>query len=294
MSSSPLRKGPPSALRSFLRTTLFGRLNMRPSLLIVGAQKAATTSLYRYLTLHPEVVPNRNWKEVHFFDSPDALAEGPGRYWRSFPRRLPNAGKQTLEATPEYLYFPWCPALINRYLPEVKILISLREPASRAVSAWRMHRSFSESRLERQRALRDDRSFLTAVEQERRWKRANAGAPFYYLDRGRYAEQVERYLSEFGPERVCVTEVDEFAANPIRELNRMFAFWGLPRLDADRLQRELTRRHNAGDVQEGVTPWDSAGCTKSEFLQVRSFFKEDNERLFDLLGRCFCRWQKEL
>ena len=38
-----------------------------PDFLILGAQKAGTTSLHRYLELHPSVLKPRV-KEVHFFD----------------------------------------------------------------------------------------------------------------------------------------------------------------------------------------------------------------------------------
>ena len=43
------------------------RAGVLPAFIILGAQKAGTTSLYEYLCQHPQIVSARR-KEVHFFD----------------------------------------------------------------------------------------------------------------------------------------------------------------------------------------------------------------------------------
>ena len=44
-------------------------MGSNPSFLIIGAQKAGTTSLFKYLSAHPNVhMPPE--KEIHYFDNP--------------------------------------------------------------------------------------------------------------------------------------------------------------------------------------------------------------------------------
>ena len=53
-------------VRHSLRRLTFGK-RLKPSFVIVGAQKAGTTSLYRYLIQHPNIKSSL-LKEIHYFD----------------------------------------------------------------------------------------------------------------------------------------------------------------------------------------------------------------------------------
>ena len=97
-----------------------GRL---PDFLILGAQKAGTTSLAAWLARHHAcfIAPE---KEVHYFDL--GLAKGEAWYRSRFaaaPWRA-RAG----EATPYYLFHPACAARIARTLPAAKLVVILRDP----------------------------------------------------------------------------------------------------------------------------------------------------------------------
>ncbi len=61
-----------------------------PEFLIVGAQRSGTTSLYRYLLEHPQVLPAIPGKGVHYFDMhPDRSL----RWYRAhFPTRRRGGG----------------------------------------------------------------------------------------------------------------------------------------------------------------------------------------------------------
>ena len=76
---------------------------IRPHFLILGAQKAGTTSLYEFLATHPKIVPNRSWKEVRFFDLPENYSQGMGWYLGNFPTRREAWGRITLDASPSGL-----------------------------------------------------------------------------------------------------------------------------------------------------------------------------------------------
>ena len=84
-------------------------LRQPPDFVIVGAQRGGTTSLYRYLTGHPEVRAALR-KEVHFFDL--NFDKGMDWYLAHFPMR----GEATVvgEASPYYLYHPDVPERMGR------------------------------------------------------------------------------------------------------------------------------------------------------------------------------------
>lgn len=83
-----------------------------PRLIIPGAMKAGTTSLFEYLDGHPQLVPSRE-KEVHYFDM--HFHRGIGWYARQFPRCRAAGGAAALpfESSPYYLFEPRVPARVR-------------------------------------------------------------------------------------------------------------------------------------------------------------------------------------
>lgn len=181
-----------------------GRL---PNFLIVGAAKAATTSLYEMLREHPDIYMSAQ-KETNFFcDFQEHQFTGPGdeeyvnsRVIRTLAAyRAQFAGATTHsavgEASPAYLYYhrtviPRITALLDR----PRIVIVLRNPVERAFSGY----------LHTIRDLRETVSFEEALRLED--KRIDAGWEhlWHHTKLGMYADSVQAYVSTFGRERVLV------------------------------------------------------------------------------------------
>ncbi|MFO7955055.1 sulfotransferase family protein [Thioalkalivibrio sp.] len=110
-----------------------------PDFIIIGAQKSGTTSLYAYLSQHPQLFPSST-KEVHFFDggldpSVDTFKKGMPWYRAHFPlRKNMGANQRTFEASPLYIFNPLAPERIANVVPNVKIIALLRNPTERAIS----------------------------------------------------------------------------------------------------------------------------------------------------------------
>ena len=112
-----------------------------PDFLLLGAQKAGSTSLYVHLMQHPQIIGVAR-KELHFFDYKSAL----GSWWyrTNFPTKAEMAqrsaalGKPVLtgEASPYYLFHPHAARRIARLLPDVKLIALLRNPVDRAFSHY--------------------------------------------------------------------------------------------------------------------------------------------------------------
>lgn len=112
-----------------------------PNLVIAGVNKAGTTSLFRALARHPQVVAS-DVKETCFFlplryDEPQPPVE---HYGRHFPDR--SGAKIVMEATPGYFYGGGRIAPVLAGLSdELRVVVSLREPVSRLLSFFRFQKS---------------------------------------------------------------------------------------------------------------------------------------------------------
>src|SRR5947209_20310719 len=116
-------------------------LRMMPDFIIIGTMRGGTTSLYSYLTTHPHI-GSAYMKEVHFFDV--YYSKGIGWYRSQFPSSIQKyyaeyVQKQqfiTGEASPYYLFHPHAPKRITKFLPQVELIVLLRNPVSRAYSHY--------------------------------------------------------------------------------------------------------------------------------------------------------------
>ena len=115
------------------------RRDALPHFLIIGAQKAGTTSLASYLAAHPGVVPSKR-KEVHFFDL--NYEKGVDWYRSHFPiargqglrRRMRGRRMLTGEASPYYIFHPLAASRAFDLLPAARVIVLLRNPVDRAYS----------------------------------------------------------------------------------------------------------------------------------------------------------------
>jgi hypothetical protein len=247
-------------------------IHRAPEFLIVGAQKAGTTSFYNGLKQHPDILPATT-KEIHYFSQ--YFNKGLDWYLQHFPER--EAGKLSGEASPFYLFHPHAAARIASQLPEVKILILLRNPVERAISHY--HQQF--------RRHHETLAMMEAFQAEhqriaRAWQRLLDGKQASgvkvqqcsYLKRGEYLEQLLRYEQHFPPPQICLLESREFFETPQQSLGKAFEFLGV---DPAFQPADLWPRKPGN--------YDSADPQVLAFL--RDYFAPHNEALFRHLGYRF-------
>ncbi len=204
-----------SALRGWGRATW--RLRMGPDFIIAGAQRCGTTSLFRTLAQHPDVLVPLSGKGVHHFDTASTYARGLPWYVGHFPLRAPahlrTGGRaRTGEASPYYLFHPLAAQRIADAVPEARVVVLLRDPVERAFSAWKQERGrgFEDQDFERALDLEDER-----LEGEEERVRADPSYQSFshqhhaYVRRGRYAEQVRRMQQALRPGALLVQETEE-------------------------------------------------------------------------------------
>ena len=195
-------------------------LRILPSIVIVGAQRAGTTTLFRLFSDHPSVHRATLSKGVGYFDL--SYHRGPRWYRAHFPVRTPRPSPQgvpyvTFESSGYYAFHPLAIERLAADLPSAHVVFMVRNPVDRAYSAHRHEqaRGFEDEEFARAVELEDARlsgevdRILADPRYESLHHRHHA-----YLGRGRYGEQVARMHRHLGADRVHVVDADAFFARP--------------------------------------------------------------------------------
>lgn len=243
-----------------------------PDFIIVGAQKAGTSGLFKTLAQHPELQGSGK-KEVHFFDNDDWYGQKNwDEYQQYFPLKPLYKG-MTFESTPSYLYHPSVAYRLYKFNPHLKIIIMLREPAHRAFSAWKMYHFKTHDNITHARNY-DPRSFDEAIDQE---MREIENTSYYsnfrsYVKRGIYHEQVRNYLQYFSKDQIYFLETRDFKENKNERLNDISRFLGI-------------KEHNLPMVISNQSKIDRSEDYQDTIRRLKHFYKNHNRKLYDLLGQ---------
>ena len=238
-----------------LGSLTYGRLTAGartlPTFLICGGQRCGTTSLYRALAAHPAILKAVLHKGVHYFDT--NYHRGPGWYRAHFPLRdtVSRVGArhgvraQVFESSPYYLYHPHAPARIAADLPNVKLVVLLRDPVERAYSqhAHEVARGY-ETEPDVARALAAEASRLAGEVDRMRaqpWYHSFAHQHLAYRQRGEYVTYLRRLETLVGRDRLHVVDAGDFFTAPEHSYDGVLDFLGLPRLGYPPFERHNAR-----------------------------------------------------
>ncbi len=203
-------------------------IKTKPNFLVVGVPKAGTSSLYNYLKEHPEIyLPEQ--KELHFFANRilEKNTEGPGdklalktiiRNREDYESLYKSIDEESAfgDISPSYFYFSdTVIPLIKSYLGgELKIIISLRDPISRAFSNY----------LHQKRLLLETLSFSEAIDSELKRKTNRYGDFWRYTEHSLYYENCKKYIKAFGEENVKIVLFENLIADSEKEIKDIYKF----------------------------------------------------------------------
>ncbi|WP_051411037.1 sulfotransferase [Synechococcus sp. CC9616] len=207
-----------------------------PHFLGLGTQKGGTTTLHQLLASHPQVFLPA-CKEVHYFD----LNHKRPVEW--YAHHFDKAGKDQHcgEITPFYLYHPEAPRRIKALLPNVKLIVLLRDPVERALSQVFHARKRGFERLEPADALKAECKRLATKDPYSLQKHS-------YLSRSLYLEQLDRYEALFPSEQLLVMKSETFFEDPSGSWDNLQSFL---ELQPQKYQTNMAKA-NAGEP-EGKT-----------------------------------------
>jgi hypothetical protein len=200
-----------------------------PNFLLIGANRAATTTLYHHLGQHPDVFVSPIKEPMYFltadgssideYVAAPAAASGAQPSWDDYLSLFAGAGHHAArgEASTLYLHNAKVVALARR-LPGLRIIAVLRQPVDRAFSNYVMHREWGVERLP---------SFEAAVAAEPARIAARWAQAWHYLALGRYVAAVRAYLNVFGSDRMRIYLFEDVVANPAAVVRDAYAFLGV-------------------------------------------------------------------
>jgi len=252
-----------------------------PNFIIVGAQKSGTTSLFRYLETHPDMVPPIT-KELSFFDK--NFHRGPQWYRLHFPFRTDDSltngtGEKpfTGESSAYYLFHPLAPQRTAETLPQVKIIVVLRNPIDRAYSHYHHKLRRCQESLSFEEAIDAEAERLAGEEEKicaNSGYRSKAHILYSYLARGVYLEQIQRWQQYFSADRMLIIESSRLFKHTADTYRQVLEFLGVRSW-----QPSEFGRHFAGQYKTKMNP-----ATRQRLVD---YFAPHNQRLYDHLGERF-------
>ena len=213
-----------------------------PMFMVIGAIKAGTTSLHRYLQQHPDVfLPERKEPRYFAYDVRQGPDVGLNRFAISSFEEYQSlflavaAESAVGEASPQYLWSPVAPVRIKEMLPDIKMIAILRNPVDRAFSSF-LH-------LTRD-GVETHTDFGASLSAEEGRIREHCGPLFRYKEVGFYSVQLERYFSLYDRDQIRVFLYEDLQTDPKALLQSVFELIGV---DAG-FEPDLAEKHNVSGI----------------------------------------------
>ncbi len=220
-------------------------LRLVPHFFIIGERKCGTSSLFRYLLLHPDVLPGKR-KEPNFFAGggprdtldfqrylsqfPEADSVSPAKLiWPELDAKG-NLYEEPVEAprmdgrlyvtgeASANTFYEGHPEDVRRWLPDVRLILLFRDPVERAFSHHRMFLRFQEEG-------RDLGRSIGSFEEEMTVELHHPGA---FLAPGIYIDQLMRWDEVFPSSQRLVLLATDLDQHPQSVMSRVFSHLGLP------------------------------------------------------------------
>ncbi len=190
-----------------------------PDFLIIGAGKCGTTSLYSYLDNHPQILLPNN-KEINFFSK--NFTNGLDWYLSQFPTITDRSDLITGEASPSYFFMPHVPKRIYQIAPNVKLIVLLRNPVDRSISAYYQNRKTGKMTRTLAEVVREEIKHYEKITKD---DLSHSGG---VLLQGLYFWKLQRWMQIFSREQFLILKSEDFFENPAKIMKQVFQFLELP------------------------------------------------------------------
>jgi hypothetical protein len=235
-----------------------------PDIFIIGCQKSGTTTLARILIDHGVFISsgkNTNKYETHFFDRKEIFIND---YYHFF-----NSDKKIkCDKTPNYISLPYAMDRIHKYYPKTKLIVLIREPIQRVISQFFMIFKDKDLTYDNYKEIILD-EYLSKLN-----KPIKAGLNF--IERSKYYKQLSYVFNKFPRENVHIEIYEELIKTPAK-YNNILSFIGI-------------------DSKIKHTPFENKNSynknlDKKIYEDMYMLFKEENKKLYSLLGKQIIEWE---
>lgn len=170
----------------------------------IGAPRCGSTWMYERLEEHPEVCVSHP-KETLYFLPGIGYEKTSGEYGAYFKHCKPGQIKG--EFSPTYLYFKEAIEKIERDAPKAKLIVVLRNPIDRYLSA-RYYRA-----LAKEQTPDIESDIQRGVHRE--------------IERGYYAKYLKMFLSRFARRQIGIFVYEDMERDPVEFIRSVYEFLGV-------------------------------------------------------------------
>ncbi len=241
-----------------------------PNFFVIGAMKAATTSIWNYLGQHPDIymspIKETRYFAVKSFEpgkiellKKQPLWKGTVLTFGEYAQLFQDVKDELVvgEASPLYMVYPFVSKNIHEMIPHAKILACLRQPAERA---------FSHFQHNRKNGFEKRSEFIEAFHKDACTNYAG------YFRLGFYSAQMRYYFSRFSADQIKICYYDHFMKNPDGALSDIFKFLGV---DPD-FKPDMHISYNKGAHKEFLNDTEKMLLTLSYLDDIRKLEKMDS------------------
>ncbi len=259
-----------------------------PDFVILGVPRGGTTSLFNLLSIHSQVHPAFR-QETHFFNRSERYNKGVCFYRAFFPLQFEMRDDQlTGEGTSVYLFRPSVRERMVKVVPEVKLIVLLRDPTERAIASWR---HFTDRGEERRTLLRAITEEIAELGGEGRLQPQDPPeivpglAHYAHVQKGRYADQLQRWFEVFPRNQFLILRSEDLFADPDVALSQVLGFLGLRNEEGLEAGLGQLIHKSVGSISRGLLE-DRPDADEARDI-LRAYFDEPNRELQRILGALF-------
>ncbi|MGB3209237.1 MAG: sulfotransferase [Desulforhopalus sp.] len=218
----------------------------KPTFIGVGAGRCGTSALYAMLRSHPEVYLSP-LKEVNFFGIRDKESSQFGLTFSEYLNYFLGAaqGQQIGEVSPAYLTYPLSLERIKYYLPNARLIITVRDPYERFVSQFKHH-------SDKHKINSLDKYAKEALSQYKAgWPNGkNWYAPVKNLYQSLYYEGIDFIYNNFEKENIIIIHQNDLSRNSSSVLQQICKFLGIEEI---KIENRRTNMSDSAEVDLEIT-----------------------------------------
>jgi hypothetical protein len=203
---------------------------MLQHVIIAGVNKCGTTSLFRYLSDHPEICAS-SVKETQFFQ--EYVTEESDLTYDNYRRFFPDCDATTaaaIEASPSYFTSGGSVAArIASVVPDVKLIIMLRDPVERLHSYFKSAQAYDNYATPFLEGYSFDEFVREAIDatHDRAGQDEKTTEFVRALRQGDYAAHSNKFHAVFADSQIHYIMFEEFCREPGLVLRNLCAFLGI-------------------------------------------------------------------